>query len=142
MVIGFEDAFIEVLADYVSLCLELMNNDVDVIYGFLYQSPGMRTHNAFFRKNGCVQHFDEIGLSDEIVDRFFDVGFQDIERLLAVCKQYEHPCPHEIRLTYDVVSRQFDAKYGYDDYVEGSKSIDPNKVFDKWMDEEIAKASH
>ena len=139
MLVGFEDAFTDVLADYVSLCPELTNHEVDVIYGFLYQNPGMRTYNVFFRKDGCVKHLGEIGASREIIHRFFDVGRQDIEKLLEVCRQYEHPCPHEIRLIYDAASRQFDAKYGYDDYVEADDGPDSDEVFREWMKEEKNK---
>ncbi len=138
MIVGFEDAFTNVQADFVSLCLEFAKNDVDTIYVFIYQNRGMRTFNAFFRKDGAVKTVVDYG-SPDLIGRFFQIGAGDIDKLVAVCNQYEHQCPHEIKMTYDVSTKHFDAQYGYDDYASGD-DMDPDEVFMAWFREERSKA--
>ena len=137
MIIGFEDAFSEVQADYVSLSLEFVNNEADVIYLFIYQNAEMRTFNAFFRKDGAIKTVVDFGSSD-LIGQFFQLGVQDIEKLLDVSQKYEHPCPNEIKMVYNVKTGSFDAKYGYRDY-SVADDIDPDEVFVQWLNEERSK---
>lgn len=133
MVLGFEDAFTDVQADYVSLCLKLTGDKTDKIYIFIYQGRDMRTFNVFFRSGDNILFADDLAES-HVVDSLYDIGIKDIDKLISVCAQYEHKCPNEIKLTYDVRSSQFDAEYVYEDYM--LKDIFPNSVFDQWIDKE------
>lgn len=138
MIVGFEDAFTEAQADYISLCLELAQNDVDVVYGWIYQQPGMLTCNVFFRKNGEIKTMDDLA-SDEMIDSFYDVAFEDVKKLRDICARYEHKCPNHIKMVYDVRTKHFDANYIYMDAAEIEK-VYPDDVFNGWIEEEKAKS--
>lgn len=137
MIIGFEDAFTNVQADYISLCMEFAQNNVDIVYGYMYQTPTEQTCNAFFRKNGEIKTLNDLGPSDRIFS-FFDAGYEDIDKLMEVCKRYEHKCPFEIRMIYDARTGQFDAHYAYSDPT-ADKDFGAGKLFMDWMEEERNK---
>ena len=98
MLEGFEDAFVDAQSRVVSLCLELLKNsekEADKIYIYLFQN-------------------DE----EDYIDDFFDCGVEDIENIIDICKAYDVKCPHEFRLTYNVISKSFDSNYNYDNVTE------------------------
>lgn len=136
MKVGFEDAFTNAQADYISLCLELAQMgqiDADVVYGFIYQVPGMKTFNSFFRVGEEIKSIDDIG-SDELIERFFDCGYEDVTKLIEVCERYEHKCPNQIKMIYNAKTKAFDAEYSYNDLA--SDDVSPAEIFFSWMDEE------
>ena len=136
MILGFEDAFTDLQSEYVSLCLEylsIVNVEADRIYIYLYQTRHMQMFNAFFEIEGSIVSAGEIG-TEEQSDEFLDVGTDDIQRLIDICEQYQHPCPNEFKLIFEVQSRKFDAQYGYEDYSEKNE-VDPVDVFLEWLSE-------
>lgn len=137
MMIGFEDAFTAVQADYISLCLELVGDDVDTVYGFIYQVPGMHTFNVFFGKNGEIKTLDDVA-SKEMIEQFFSVGSEDVNKLLEVCARYEHKCPNQLKMIYDTKTKHFDADYVYMKPAE-IEETSPLEVLMDWMDDEEDK---
>ena len=117
---GFEDVFMDLQSDYISLCLEFAGS-ADKVYAYLYQSPQVRMFNAFFLTGGTIKSAGEIP-SDVDVDEFLQVGRDDVDRLLAVCAEYGHEAPHELRMVYDVGTGRYDATYGYEDYAVRRKT--------------------
>ena len=139
MITGFEDAFTNAQADYISLCLELAQMgqiDADVVYGFIYQEPGMITFNVFFRAGEKIKSLATVG-SDELIDRFFDLGYEDVTKLLEVCDHYEHKCPNQIKMIYNAKTKAFDAEYLYND--SDDDDVYPEEIFFGWMDEEKSR---
>lgn len=139
MIVGFEDALTNAQADYILLCVEfaqVAQIDVDVVYGFIYQVPGMKTCNVFFKVGEEIKSIDDIG-SDELIDRFFDCGYEDIAKLIEVCDRYEHKCPNQIKMIYNAKTKAFDAEYFYND--SASDDADPDEIFFGWMDEELKR---
>lgn len=137
MIVGFEDAFSNAQADYISLCLELSQGNADMVYGFIYQIPGMKTFDAFFRKDGEIKTVEDIA-SDDLIDRFYEVGYNDVKKLCDVCTRYEHKCPNQIKMVYHVKTGHFDANYIYMNETE-IEETNPDNIFDNWMDEEKTK---
>lgn len=137
MNVGFEDAFTAVQADYISLCLELAHDDVDKVYGFIFQTPGMNTFNVFFEKGSEIKTLDDIA-SREMIEQFFSVGREDMNKLLEVCVRYEHKCPNLIKMVYDTKTKHFDAYYTYMETTE-IEEASPAEIFMDWMDEEEDK---
>ena len=73
--------------------------------------------DAFFEKEGNLYTTSEL-FSEEEIDDFFDCGVEDIENIIDICKAYDVKCPHEFRLTYNVISKSFDSNYNYDNVTE------------------------
>ena len=120
MLEGFEDAFVDAQSRVVSLCLELLKNsenEADKIYIYLFQNDDEDYIDAFFEKEGNLYTTSEL-FSEEEIDDFFDCGVEDIENIIDICKAYDVKCPHEFRLTYNVISKSFDSNYNYDNVTE------------------------
>lgn len=120
MLEGFEDAFVDAQSRVVSLCLELLKNSekkADKIYIYLFQNDEEDYIDAFFEKEGNLYTTSEL-FSEEEIDDFFDCGVEDIENIIDICKAYDVKCPHEFRLTYNVISKSFDSNYNYDNVTE------------------------
>ena len=73
--------------------------------------------DAFFEKEGNLYTTSEL-FSEEEIDDFFDCGVEDKENIIDICKAYDVKCPHEFRLTYNVISKSFDSNYNYDNVTE------------------------
>ncbi|EWM52146.1 hypothetical protein [Ruminococcus flavefaciens] len=139
MIIGFEDAFTDIQSEYISLCLEYVNNDVDEVFAYIYQTRSMKMFNAFFKKDGKILSAGQLG-TEEASDEFLEVGRDDISKIVDVCDKYEHKCPNELKLVYNVKTKKFDAELGYEDYSEKEK-VTPFEVFLNWFRAEKAKCS-
>jgi len=87
--------------------------------------------NAFFKIGDKVKTVGEIAGEYES-EEFLDVGDEDLEKLIEACKKYEHSCPNEFKLVYDVNTESFDADYGYEAYSETSDKS-PAEVFEEWI---------
>lgn len=136
MIIGFEDAFMEVQSEIISLCLEfleLTGQDADEIYAYAYQNEHETMFHAFFKKDDDILSAGKLG-TDKLLDGFLDAGIEDVQKLVAVCKKYEHKCPNECKLIYHVICKQFDAKYEYTDCV-AERGISPVESCMNWRRE-------
>ena len=139
MLEGFEEAFVDVQSRVVSLCLELLKNsekEADKIYIYLFQNDDEDYIDAFFEKEGNLYTGIEIHqlFSEEEIDDFFDCGVEDIENIIDICKAYDVKCPHEFRLTYNVISKSFDSNYNYDNVTEALDK-DVLELVEDWFNE-------
>ena len=127
---GFEDSFADVQSDYISLCLEYGGENVHKVFAYVYQTDSLRMFNAFFEKDGSIIAAGNIG-TDEEADEFMSVGRDDIDKIRAVCEKYGQKCPNEIRMIFDVKTKQYDATVGYEDYSLKDKTT-PMTEFLNW----------
>lgn len=134
---GFEDSFTDIQSDYISLCLEYGGENIDKVFAYVYQTDTLRMFNAFFEKEGDIVAAGAIGTNEE-ADEFMSVGRDDIDKLRAVCEEYDQKCPNEIRMIYDVKTGKYDATLGYEDYSIKDKTT-PMTEFLNWYRSEKKK---
>ena len=128
---GFEDRFMDIQSDYISLCLEYAGSGIDKVFACIYQDEALRMFDAFFEKDHQLIFAGRLQ-TDVDPEEFFRVGIGDIERLLGTCAEYGHPCPHEMKMVYDVRTRKYDAHFSY----EKTPDNDPRARFLSWLQEE------
>ena len=109
----FEDEFMEVQTDMISLCCELTKNTVDGIYVYCSCEGGAREFNAFFTKQGKIVFLHELGVDRQTQSNFLDIGLSDLRRIKNICQEYNQVVPTEMKLIYDVKTRKFSASYQY-----------------------------
>lgn len=129
----FEDEFMDIQSDMVSLALEALETagaTVDKIYIYAFGTRSQVFFNLFFRKDGKVLLNYQVGIPDDVVGQVIDFGIEDIEKLREVCERYGRQAPCELKLVYDCASGHFDGDYSYDD-LEKSR-LSPADVFEKW----------
>ena len=105
----------------------------DKIYIYLFQNDDEDYIDAFFEKEGNLYTTSEL-FSEEEIDDFFDCGVEDIENIIDICKAYDVKCPHEFRLTYNVISKSFDSNYNYDNVTEALDK-DVLELVEDWFNE-------
>ena len=128
----FEDEFMEIQSDMVSLALEaleLANATVDKIYIYAFGTRQQDFFNLFFKKDGKVLFAPQVDIPDDVVGQVMDFGIEDIEKLLEVCERYGRQAPCELKLVYDCVSGHFDGDYSYEE------DLDPCERFEAWEEE-------
>lgn len=136
MLQGFEDAFTDAQARTISLALELLENnkkEADMIYIYIYQSDTQIFFNAFFAKDKKIYLLNDWFDDDQIND-FFDCGVEDVDNIVEVCDTYDGKCPYEFKLSYNVKTKSFDAKYNYDDIAK-ENDVDLVDIYKEWQKE-------
>ena len=136
MVQGCEDAFTDAQARTISLALELLENnkkEADMIYIYIYQSDTQIFFNAFFAKDKKIYLLNDWFDDDQIND-FFDCGVEDVDNIVEVCDTYDGKCPYEFKLSYNVKTKSFDAKYNYDD-IAMENDVDLVDIYKEWQKE-------
>lgn len=136
MLQGFEDAFTDAQARTISLALELLENnkkEADMIYIYIYQSDTQIFFNAFFAKDKKIYLLNDWFDDDQIND-FFDCGMEDVDNIVEVCDTYDGKCPYEFKLSYNVKTKSFDAKYNYDD-IAMENDVDLVDIYKEWQKE-------
>lgn len=136
MLQGFEDAFTDAQARTISLALELLENnkkEADMIYIYIYQSDTQIFFNAFFAKDKKIYLLNDLFDDDQIND-FFDCGVEDVDNIVEVCDTYDGKCPYEFKLSYNVKTKSFDAKYNYDD-IAMENDVDLVDIYKEWQKE-------
>ena len=136
MLQGFEEAFTNAQASIVSLALELLENgekEADMVYIYIYQNDSMNFVNAFFAKDKKIvllNHWFE----DEQILEFFGCMRKDMKHITEVCNKYDGKRPIEFRLSYNVNTKAFDAKYNYDDFA-GDGDVSLVDIYKGWQKE-------
>lgn len=136
MLQGFEDAFTDAQARTISLALELLENnkkEADMIYIYIYQNDTQIFFNAFFAKDKKIYLLNDWFDDDQIND-FFDCGVEDVDNIVEVCDTYDGKCPYEFKLSYNVKTKSFDAKYNYDD-IAMENDVDLVDIYKEWQKE-------
>lgn len=136
MLQGFEDAFTDAQARTISLALELLENnkkEADMIYIYIYQSDTQIFFNAFFAKDKKIYLLNDWFDDDQIND-FFDCGVEDVDNIVEVCDTYDGKSPYEFKLSYNVKTKSFDAKYNYDD-IAMENDVDLVDIYKEWQKE-------
>ena len=133
MLQGFEDAFTDAQARTISLALENNKKEADMIYIYIYQSDTQIFFNAFFAKDKKIYLLNDWFDDDQIND-FFDCGVEDVDNIVEVCDTYDGKCPYEFKLSYNVKTKSFDAKYNYDD-IAMENDVDLVDIYKEWQKE-------
>ena len=126
----FEDAFMELQSEYVSLCLELLGNTVEKVYIYLSIEDKSQMFNVFVKKSNTIQTLNQVVSDRALLMRFLKLGTDDIEKIQSLCKQYKVSTPTELKMTYDVKTGGYIADYQYKPVCT---DISSGEVFMKWV---------
>lgn len=141
----FEDKFMEIQAEMISLGLEYVLGQADkiYIYGIL---DSMYSFNIFYRVNNHVIHKHEVNeyflenenkVDTNLGSVLLKEGLKSIKKLKEFCddNNYEHPT--ELWLIYDVKTNSLEGKYSYEGRYEKDENLEliPRLEFEKWFEE-------
>ena len=132
---NFEDKFMEIQADLISLCLEVTENSVDKIFAYASIEKKSTMFNAFFEKEGKVLTINQLNIDRKTVMEFMKIGTTDLTKIKEICEQNETQTPTEIKMYYDVKSGNYNADYKYDEICSEGTGVSSGEVFIKWYNE-------
>ena len=131
----FEDEFMDLQAEYVSLCLELFEDRADEIYIYVANEEDVRSFNAFCKVGGEVKMLHEMSIEPPMAFKFLRIGTNDAKRFSILCDKYNMPVPRELKMHYYVRTGKFEAKYKYEPVCSSKMEADSQDIFDDWVQE-------
>ena len=60
---------------------------------------------------------------------------EEIKKMVNLCKEYNRPMPTEIKMIYDVNTKEFHADYKYESVYSTHKTKTAYDVVNEWMEE-------
>lgn len=132
---NFEDKFMEIQTDLISLCLEVTESKVDKIFAYASIEKKSTMFNAFFEKEGKVLTINQLNIDRRITMDFLRIGTTDLEKIKKLCKENKMKTPTEIKMYYDVKSGKYKADYNYDEVCSVKTGISSGEAFMKWYNE-------
>ena len=99
----FEDYFSELQADMVTISLEYVDYQADMIYIYCSYEPEAYYFNVFYKIDNSILHKHELNSKDKnlydiSIDRqktLLDIGTNDLEQIHEICKQFNRDISSE-----------------------------------------------
>ncbi|HDR7613078.1 TPA: DUF600 family protein [Bacillus mycoides] len=142
----FEDKFSELQADMISICMEYIEDRADKVYVYASCEEGIISSSFFYLINNKYVECHKVNDALENGDERYDVSpkrqsmvlriiCEDIQKVKALCKEYERDMPTEMKLIYDVESGNFKAGYKYDLVYTNDDVKTADHIADEWFEE-------
>ena len=139
----FEDKFMEVQVSMISLAMEYVQYQAEKVYIYCISEEALLSFDVFYKINGIVTKMHAV---NEIINKKVDTsknmmvavqrfGFEDIQRLLDVCQEYNREHPTEMWLIYDAKKNSLDSRYSYEGRYDKDEELLPRLEFEKWFEE-------
>ena len=132
---GFEDKFVDLQSEFISLCLEVANHKVDKVYAYVSLEKKSRMFNAFFAVHNEVKTLNQLNIEYAVMKEFLKLGTTDLEKIKNLCEEYETKTPTEIKMYYDNITGEYTASYKYDAVCTPQTGINAGDVFINWVNE-------
>ena len=141
----FEDKFMDLQADMVSVCLEYVDSKAEKIYIYASHENNSFFFNLFFQINGYIKRLnsvnDVLSESDKIdasVDRqwkVLDIGMEDLHAINTLCEENNRDMPTEFKLIFDVEKGSLETNYQYEPVWADTKDKTDHNIFISWYEE-------
>lgn len=131
----FEDEFMELQSDFVSLCLEVAEQKVNKVYIYCSIEKKSTMFNAFFEIDGKIKTLNQLEINNELIMQFLKLGTTDLEKVENVCINYNMPIPTEMKIYYNVETGKYDAQYKYEEVCSAKTGKNAGEVFSEWISE-------
>lgn len=132
---NFEEKFMEIQADLISLCLEVTENKVDKIFAYASIEDKSTMFNAFFQKSEKIMTINQLEIDKNTAMNFLRVGTGDLKRIIKLCEENATKVPTEIKMYYEVQTGRYKADYKYNEICSEKTGISSGEVFMKWYTE-------
>jgi hypothetical protein len=132
---GFEKEFTDIQIGLISLCLEAVSMNTDVVYAYAYIGEGSSMFNLFFERDGSVFPAHKVIQDRSLLFQVMEYGTDDLEKLRSLCAEHETKCPMEMRMCYSRITKKFSADYKYDYEIDDATEFSPHDSFLEWRNE-------
>ncbi len=129
----FEDEFMDLQSELISLSLEVTDQKVDKIYAYASIEEKSQMFNAFFEVAGEIKTLNQLGINHNRMMQFLKLGTEDLDKIKALCKEYDMPVPTEFKIHYDVKTGKYNADYQYTEVCSSKTGISSGEAFMNWI---------
>ena len=134
----FDDKFMEIQINMVSLAMEYVQNQADRIYIYAI-ADSLYSFNLFYKIKGNIvrKHLvNDFLPKDSHVDTNLQTvllkeGIKDVESMIDICQEYNCEHPTEIWLIYDAQKNSLDSRYSYEGRYDKDEELLPSLEFEK-----------
>ena len=139
----FEDKFMEIQIDMISLAMEYVQNQAEKVYIYFISEEALLSFDVFYKINGVFVKLHRVNTvldtkvddSDNMMFSVLRYGNEDIQKLLDVCQEYGREHPTEMWLVYDAQKNSLDSHYSYEGRYDKDEELLPSLEFEKWFEE-------
>lgn len=131
----FEDEFMDMQSELISLCLEAAERRVNKVYVYSSIEKKSKMFNAFFDIDGEIKTLNQLGISNKLTMDFLKLGTSDLDKIKEVCIKHNMPIPTEIKMYYDATTGKYNAQYKYEEVCSANTGINASEVFIDWLKE-------
>ena len=139
----FEDKFMGIQIDMVSLAMEYVQNQAEKVYIYCISEEALLSFDVFYKINGVFVELHRVNTvldtkvddSDNMMFSVLRYGNEDIQKLIDVCQEYNREHPTEMWLIYDAQKNSLDSRYSYEGRYDKDEELLPNLEFEKWFEE-------
>jgi hypothetical protein len=119
----FHDEFMDKQSEIISLFKEVINDETETIYVFLYNDDSHYMFSCSFDVSGKnVVGNLEAGVSDEAIDEISNIILMEIlPEMEEICNNHNQAVPVEFRFIYNNKTGAFDANYRYEYEINKTK---------------------
>ena len=142
----FEDKFMEIQIDMISLAMEYVQNQAEKVYIYAI-ADSLYSFNVFYKIKGNIVHkhlVNDFLPKDSHVDislqtALLKEGIKDVENMIKICQEYNREHPTEMWLIYDAQKDTLDSRYSYEGRYNKDEELLPRLEFEKWFEEVKSK---
>lgn len=131
----FEDEFMDIQSQIISLCLELVGSEVSKVYAYGSIEERSISFNAFFDIGGEIKTINNFASNTEAIWEFLALGVSELGKIKELCKKYNRATPTELKMIHDCNGGKFDSQYKYESICSAKTGIDSSRVFMNWINE-------
>lgn len=131
----FEDVFMDLQSEFVSLSLELIGDRADIIYIYISIEEKSKMLNAFCKSSNEIKTLNLMGLEKSIVMQFLKIGTEDIDKIKSLCNEYGMKIPTEMKMTYHVHTGKYSVDLKYESICSSKTGMSAGEVFTTWLQE-------
>ena len=138
----FEDKFMEIQIDMISLAMEYVHNQAEKVYIYAI-ADSLYSFNLFYKIKGNIVHKHLVNdflprkshIDTSLQSLLLKEGVKDVKSMLDVCQEYNREHPTEMWLIYDAKKNSLDSRYSYEGRYDKDEELLPSLEFEKWFEE-------
>ena len=131
----FEDQWMDIHAQMISLCLELSGTNISKVYIYGSIEEKSTSFNAFFQQNGQILTTLHLTSDRNLILKFLQLGTADLQRMKELCLAYRRTPPTEVKLVYDLATARLGSHYQYEPVCTEKTGVSAEQVFSAWLQE-------
>ena len=135
----FEDDYVDLQSNIISLNLELIKEQINYICVYIYLKNDERYFNAFYVMGSEIYEFNRIDVLKDIRRRFLVLVNEEIDKMIILFRENKMPCPTQIKMIYEVNNGNYTFEQLYEDQLP--TEITAEEMFYSWLNSFCIKYS-